>query len=881
MLEIMKKRIICILSLLLTGAHVFAQYPHLEWVYTAEALYYDGANDLSVDNQGNVLITGSFQGSIDFNPDTIGQEHISNGQYDIFVLKLNKDGVPLWSITIGGQYFDEGTAIVADQIGNVYVAGYFSDYMDCDPGPGIVYLGSNGFKDIFILKLDQFGNFIWGKNIGGIPDDKIIAIALDSTGNLLLTGSFGGTADFDPGLGTYNLVSQGQSDIFVAKLDTSASLIWAFGMGNMNEDYGQSLSVDPMGNVIVQGVFNLDVDFDPDISVYTLTSIGTYQFIAKYDSSGNFIWANGKRAIGNSMATDLNGNIFSTGYFYSTVDFDPDTGTQFLTSMGYQDIYVQKLDPGGNLEWVHQFGSTQSDEGFGLDCDSLGNVYICGQFHDTVDFDPGQNEEILIQPGNYSYQAGFIAKYTNNGDLCWAKDASPYLASNSLNVDNNNTIYIGNTFPLATDFFPGIAQFNLTPNGGLDMFVLKLIQVNHPVALIGIESTHIPLGDTARLYDYSSGLPTQWHWDFGDGNSDTVQNTTHKYQNPGIYDITLVASDSVQSDTLTIEGYIMVYLPLNISYTIANVSCNTGSDGAIDIHIGGGTPPFAFLWSNGSTQEDAINLPAGTYSVEVWDNAYGYFTQDFEITEPHGLYLPAYVYNLKCNGIPTGSINTNLQQGTSPYSYLWSNGSTEEDLTNLFPGVYSLTVTDANNCVDSTSFEIFQPPPIMVWVKVTNCNSIGLNTGAIEIKLVTGGTPQYTFLWNNGSVDTSLYNIGAGAYSLTITDHRGCLWDSVFVVAYPYEIDMQEGILNTIKIYPNPIHDKLYIDLGNKSECDFESRPDSKIELLNACGQVVLEKEIGNRTKLELVLRHLPAGQYFVRIIEDEQEVFVEKILKE
>ena len=195
------------------------------------------------------------------------------------------------------------------------------------------------------------GTFLWAKSMGGTSSDFANGIAVDSSGNVYTTGSFSGTADFDPGTGTADLTSAGSGDIFVSKLDSSGDFVWTKSMGGMDYDEGRSIAVDSSGSVYTTGYFQGTADFDPSVGTANLTSTGSDQiFVSKLDSSGDFVWAKSMGGTsddgGSSIALDLSGNVYTTGGYYSTTaDFDPDgAGTANLTNAGGYDIFVSKLE---------------------------------------------------------------------------------------------------------------------------------------------------------------------------------------------------------------------------------------------------------------------------------------------------------------------------------------------------------------------------------------------------------------------------------------------------------------------------------------------------------------------------------------------------------
>ncbi len=298
-----------------------------------------------------------------------------------------------WAKDIGGSQ-TTGYSIAVDASGNVYTTGFFWQTTDFDPGIGVFNLTSAQYGyDIFISKLDAHGNFVWAKKMGGGAYDDGLSIAVDSSGNVYTTGHFYGTADFDPGKGVFILPWADKDDIFISKLGSNGDFIWAKSMGGNSSDYGWSLAVDASGNVYTTGHFIGTVDFDPSAATFNLVSNGNADiFVSKLDTDGKLEWAKNiggpSTEDGLSIAVDKSGNVYTTGLFYGTVDFDPNIGINDLSSGAGDDIYISKLDTDGNFIWAKNIGGNKDDTGLSLTVDALGNVYTTGSFEGTADFDP-------------------------------------------------------------------------------------------------------------------------------------------------------------------------------------------------------------------------------------------------------------------------------------------------------------------------------------------------------------------------------------------------------------------------------------------------------------------------------------------------------------
>jgi len=431
----------------------------------------DEGRGIAVDAAGNVYTTGNFQGTADFGPFSLTSE----GFNDTFVAKQAPDGTFLWVRRIGGTSDIRGWGIAVDAAGNVYTTGEFFGTADFDPGLGVFNLTSAGLVDIFVSKLDANGDFVWAHATGGSAGDSGFGIAVDGAGNVYTTGSFVGTVDFDPGPGTFNLISAGDADIFVSKLDTNGDFVWARAMGGTGMHEGQAIAVDAAGNVFTTGYFQDTVDFDPGLGVFNLTSAGLVDiFVSKLDANGDFVWAHAMVGtgwnVGYGIAVDSAGNAYVTGTFDGQADFGPFQ----LDAGGSSNIHVAKLDPSGNFLWARAMGGTGFNQGLAIAVDAADDVYTTGRFTGTADFDPGPDTYNLTTTGGVEI---FVSKLDTNGDFVWARAMSGTGFNNrgqGIAADGAGNVHTTGNFVDTRDFDPGTGTFNLTSAGDSDIFVLKL-----------------------------------------------------------------------------------------------------------------------------------------------------------------------------------------------------------------------------------------------------------------------------------------------------------------------------------------------------------------------------------------------------------------------
>ena len=397
------------------------------WAKSIGGTAADNGLAITPDALGNIYVTGFFSGTADFDPGVGTANLTSSGNSDFFISKLDASGNYIWAKAFGGANADVGYAIALDVAGNVYSTGIFQLTVDFDPGAGTANLTSAGSQDIFVSKLDANGNYVWAKSIGGTNIDIGYGITVDAGGNIYTTGYFVGTGDFDPSAGTANLSSTGDKDIFISKLATDGSYLWAKSIGSTLGDISYGIAVDVSGNVFTTGYFNGTVDFDPGTGTANLTSSGSFDiFISKLDVSGNYVWAKafgGATAdVGYAIALDLAGNVYSTGVFQTTADFDPGAGTVNLTVAGNTDIFISKLAADGSYLWAKSIGGATTDYGYSIATDDLGNVVTTGYFQGTADFDPSAAIANLTSTGNIDIFISKLNQCTNLGALATGTD---------------------------------------------------------------------------------------------------------------------------------------------------------------------------------------------------------------------------------------------------------------------------------------------------------------------------------------------------------------------------------------------------------------------------------------------------------------------------
>lgn len=338
----------------------------------------------------------------------------------------------------------------------------------------------------------QLPVYQWAKNLGGPSSDNGASIIVDIFGNAFTTGWFSGTADFDPGPDVYELTSVGETDTYIAKLDNNGEFEWAFTIGGTDGGYieARALATDAFGNLYVTGMMYETIDFDPSLTEYNL-SAGDYNniFIAKFDPVGSLLWAKNilgdDISEGNDIAIDAAGNVYITGFFNGTSDFNPDPiDTYYLESesTGFlsTDIVILKLSEAGEFVWVKNIGGHGGFVSFNAGAAIAVNdegVYTTGNFYGVADFDPGADIFELDAGAGPIAAAGYVNKLSIDGDFIWAK---PYYCDltifpTDLELDTYGNIISVGYFDGTTDFDPDVIGESLISYSGFySSYIAKL-----------------------------------------------------------------------------------------------------------------------------------------------------------------------------------------------------------------------------------------------------------------------------------------------------------------------------------------------------------------------------------------------------------------------
>ncbi|MBI3501612.1 MAG: T9SS type A sorting domain-containing protein [Bacteroidetes bacterium] len=436
-----------------------------QWAQGAGDILNERGFSIRNDASGNSYVTGMFYSpSITFGSFTLNNADNAGNTPDVFVVKYDASGNALWAQSAGGLNNDNGFSVFPDASGNVYVTGNFSSSSITFGSTTLINASTSGTPDFFLVKYDaSSGNVLWAKRAGGTDYDDGLAVCTDASGNVYVAGDFSSTSITFGSTTLTNTGSAGSGEIFLAKYDASGNVLWAKSAAGSGNDDEYGISTDG-SNIYITGAYSSStLSFGSN----SITNAGSQNiFIAKYDASGNALWA--KSAGGNisDFGTAISaaaGNVYITGYFSSsTVTF----GSTSLTNAGGEDIFIAKYDASGNVLWAKKAGGSSVDDGLGIMADASGNAFITGVFGSTtITF----GSTSLTNAGSYDI---FVAKYDASGNVVWAKGAGGTNDDFSYSVSiNSSNLFITGDFRSPSLAF---GSTTLTNAGGEDVFTAKL-----------------------------------------------------------------------------------------------------------------------------------------------------------------------------------------------------------------------------------------------------------------------------------------------------------------------------------------------------------------------------------------------------------------------
>lgn len=685
-------RLLNLILLLVAVSIANAQSARLDWVKTMNSS--DGRK-LAIDSNKAVIVMGDFIGTVDFDPGPGVFNLTSQGAEATYIAKYDSSGNFIWAKQLASPNGIFGADLKIDRNGDLLILGGFNDTADFDPGPGTAFLYSV-YEKTFLLRLDNNGNFKWVKEL----PNQLNTMDIDPFGNILLGGSFAGTVDFDPGPGTF-MASSGGDNTFamaVVKLDNAGNFIWMKQVSSLGAAQVQTwgLRTDPEGSVLFAGNFSSAMDFDPGPGTVALTSAGSDDaFVLKLDSQGNYKWAFPIGGAGSDKAfgleVDKYGNVYTTGIFQDSVDFDPGPGIYRLKAGPIRSCFISKLDKNGNFVYAKSLQGGES-HGQSLALDSSNNLYISGDGYGPTDLDPG--------PGISMVNAGYLfaVKLDSSGNFAWAAPdsmlggMSMYSAYSAMKVDIMKNVYLTGTFAGTMDFDPTSGNYIVIDSNTTGYFYSTYLQQ--------LSQCH----NTLKVINEAS--------------CDTFSLNGVAYRSPGQYYQTLansVGCDSIIQLTLTRKE---AYSTLSVT-TCGSYVWNGKTLGA------SGTYRDTFPSSTACDSVAELDLTLTSKTSVVTDTACGSYQWGGTLLTASGTYTDTFRTAVGCDSIVTMALV--LLPNAKPYlgkdtvlckgdtlrispglflSYTWSDNSTTNSLLVKETGTYWVQVMDTNGCRATDTIQI-------------------------------------------------------------------------------------------------------------------------------------------------------------------------------
>lgn len=453
-------RFYTVIIILFLSALLKAQVPNWQWAKSHGNTAAENISGLAVNSIGESYACGYYFSS-NF---TLGTTTLTNnGNYDSYVAKFDVNGNPLWAKSFGGGFDDNATAIAIDASGNSYVVGNFiSATMVC----GTTTLTNSAFGDVFIIKLDVNGNFVWAKNFGDGGNTAASSVAVDASGNIFIAGYYNSATLT---MGTFTLNTYGNDDAFVAKLDPMGNVLWAQSFGDNLAENANGIITDPSGNSYITGFYKSS---NLTVGTTTLNNVSPASadiFLIKLDNAGNVLssatFGDMLDEVGTGITRDVSGDIILTGYYFSP---SLTIGTSTLTNYGSRDVLVVKTNSNCVTQWAQGGGGNNDDYGYGIGVDAVGRIYVNGHNHSFL-------ASFGTQTLSFSGVGdAFLVAYSPTGTALWADGVGGGTDDgwNALALDGAGNIYCGGYFSSTS---VSLGATNLNCNGSGDLLFAKML----------------------------------------------------------------------------------------------------------------------------------------------------------------------------------------------------------------------------------------------------------------------------------------------------------------------------------------------------------------------------------------------------------------------
>jgi hypothetical protein len=864
----------------------------------------DQAYDIAVDGSGNVYTTGYFTNSADFDPGA-GSTILTVGSLSVeaaFISVLNSSGsfVAAKQIT-GTDALTRGLRIRLDASNNVYLCGYFGGVVDFDPNAGTVNLTATGPEDAYVLKLNSSLNYVWAKRTGGASAVRANGMDIDGLGNVIVTGQYIGTVDFDPNAGTTNMTSVNSNDIYVQKLDASGNFSWARSMGGTMDNYGLTVKVDQNNEIYVAGQFSGTVDFDPGVGTNNLSATGSFDlFVTKLNTSGNYILA---RKIGGSGVDYLNNittlgtsQIFIGGYFEGTVDFDINAGVSNLSSSGARDIFLTKWDfctvaPSGlgsisglnslcagvnqtysvtpvigatSYTWTLPGGwsGTSSTNSISATAGSSGSITVlasngCGN-SGTVSL-PITVNTIPSVPGTISGNANVCQGSSSTYSISSVPGATSYVwtlpvawtgASTTSSI--NGTVNSSGTITVAASNTCGTSGTSSLPVSILTAPSAPGSITGNTVVCSGTNENY-SIADVMGATSYNWTIPTGWSGSSSTtaissiaGSSGTITvSASNACGTSGTASLP-VTVNTIPSSPATINGNNSICEGVSSVYDVAQVSGATSYSWTL---------PSGWIGSSSTEMITATGTQSGAISVTANNTCGSSSPASINVT----VYTIPTIFGNNVT-ICEGSV-AELEASTNFGTIQWFDemaGGTALGSGPVF--VTGVLYNDTTFYLESNNNGCINDPRFGITVTVNPMPNVGLNPGGGAIASLQDNATSYQWIDCNNSNEEILNETAQlfvptqnGSYAVVV-NLNGCIDTSACEVVS--NVSLEEISLHSTVLYPNPAQNDIH--LLNEDGIAF-------VSIYTSEGKLILLTNGENKSSINLKVEIQP-GMYYMHV---------------
>lgn len=774
----------------------------------------------------------------------------------------NVQGTLEWEVSLGGNSTDVAESIAATNDGGFIIAGYTHST------DGDITGHNGGLTDAWIVKIDALGNKEWQTAFGFWKKDQAHSIKQTMDGGYIVAGisenlapspikdkqlvlklSSTGTVEWylEIGIGNYNKLfdivqakdgsfigtgletySQPPFDdkLAVLKVDQNGNYQWISYYGGTSDDNGKSIAATMDGGFIAAGSTRSN---NGDVS----GNNGWYDFwVVKRGPVGGISWqktyGGSDRDEAESIIQTKDGGFVVAGYTNSN-DGDV-TGNN-----GQYDFWVIKIDPYGTLIWEKTLGGLNDDRAFDVKQTPDGGFLVAGETSSYAG-------DVTNQHGGSDY---WVVKLDGKGQLVWQKTyggSSDDEARSIALLDNGDFAIAGNSKSIDGDVTPGYA--------GQNYWIVKsgyegAIEVT--TDSIQLANCYNPLSGSIEISLSGGNPPYTYLWSNG-ATSEDINGIAS-----GDYTITITDNSGCNAiRTITVKGVPVV--------TVDSTTMACTGNASTFISVSNGALPYSYYWSNGATTQNISGLLSGSYSLTVTDAIGCTATTGVQFSQGSPLYVSHSANDISCYGENDGAITASPTGGILPYSYEWSIGTTTMNLSNLSAGIYDCTITDFCGVEVYLSSIIIKEPQLLNSSAVTIHESLpGSNDGLIDLTIL-GGTPSYSYSWDNGATTEDISGLAPGDYCVTISDLNNCVTDGCYSINPGTSHVPIDPVLKTIDLYPNPANSNVILEVG------FSNPVDVHIQIMSVLGTVILERKevVRGSSQFEFDLTDFTAGTYFV-----------------